>query len=98
MSSQFLFAVFFIYGLAFFGMGIAMALESGRSPALAEARVLRPLSAFGLLHGTHEWLESYLLQAALLSAPLPVWVPWIRLLLLIASFSSLMLFAYNLHR
>ena len=98
MSSQFLFAVFFIYGLAFFGMGIAMALESGRSPALAEARVLRPLSAFGLLHGTHEWLESYLLQAALLSAPLPVWVPWIRLLLLIASFSSLMLFAYNLYR
>ena len=34
-----------------FAMGIAMWLETGRSPALAEARVLRSLAAFGLLHG-----------------------------------------------
>ncbi len=90
-----LFLVFFVYGLAFFGMGLAMAMESWRAPALAEARVLLPLAGFGLLHGTHEWLESYLLQAQSLGTPMPGWLPWLRLGLLVASFSSLSLFAYQ---
>lgn len=92
---QSLFLVFFVYGLAFFGMGLAMAMEAGRPSALAEARVLRPLAGFGLIHGTHEWLESYLLQAALVGAPLPEWLPWLRLGLLIGSFLSLLLFAFQ---
>jgi signal transduction histidine kinase len=96
--SQLIFLVFFVYGLAFFGMGLAMALESGRSPALAHARVLGPLSAFGLIHGTHEWMESYLLQADSLGTPLPAWIPWLRLGLLVTSFASLFLFAINLLR
>ncbi len=54
---------YFFYGMAFFAMGLAMLLETGRSPALAEARSLRFLASFGLLHGTHEWLESYLMMA-----------------------------------
>ena len=81
--------VFFIYGLAFFGMGITMALESGRSPALAQIRVLRPLAAFGLIHGTHEWMEAYLLQAAALGTVLPNWLPWLRLGFLATSFACL---------
>jgi len=92
IMDQLTFLVFFIYGLAFFGMGIAMALESGRSPALAQARVLRPLAAFGLIHGTHEWLESYLMQAESFGAPLPDWLPWLRLTFLVASFASLFLY------
>ncbi|MBI5839157.1 MAG: sensor histidine kinase [Chloroflexi bacterium] len=98
MLDQLIFFVFFVYGLAFFGMGIAMALESGRSPALVEARVLRPLAAFGLIHGTHEWMESYLLQARSFGTYLPSWLPWVRLVLLASSFASLMLFAYHLLR
>lgn len=86
---QFTFLVFFIYGLAFFGMGITMALESGRSPALAQARVLRSLAAFGLIHGTHEWLEAYLLQAKALGTILPAWLPWLRLGFLVTSFACL---------
>ncbi|MFL7870889.1 MAG: sensor histidine kinase [Anaerolineales bacterium] len=93
---QFTFLVFFIYGLAFFGMGITMALESGRSPALAQARVLRPLAAFGLIHGTHEWLESYLMQAEAFDAPLPDWLPWLRLSFLVASFASLFLYGVQM--
>jgi len=89
---QLTFLVFFIYGLAFFGMGITMALESGRSPALAQARVLRPLAAFGLIHGTHEWMEAYIIQAESLGAPLPAWLPWLRLFLLITSFVSLLVY------
>jgi signal transduction histidine kinase len=86
---QFTFLVFFVYGLAFFGMGITVALESGRSPALAQARVLRLLAAFGLIHGTHEWMEAYLLQARALGVTLPVWLPWLRLGFLVTSFAAL---------
>jgi signal transduction histidine kinase len=93
---QLTFLIFFIYGLAFFGMGISMALESGRSPALAEARALRPLAAFGLIHGTHEWLEAYILQARALGTTLPDWLPWLRLGFLIASFASLLWYGIQL--
>jgi len=93
---QLTFIVFFIYGLAFFGMGITMALESGRSPALAQARVLRSLSAFGLIHGTHEWTESYLMQAEAFGTSLPGWIPWLRLGFLLASFISLLLYGFHM--
>ncbi len=93
---QITFLVFFVYGLAFLGMGIAMALESGRSPALAHARVLRFLAAFGLIHGTHEWMESYLLQAGSLGTLLPDWLPWLRLGLLVTSFVSLFFYGIQM--
>ena len=89
---QLTFLIFFIYGLAFFGMGITIALESGRSPALAQARILRPLAAFGLIHGTHEWMEAYLMQAESFGTPLPDWLPWLRLFFLVASFVSLLIY------
>ena len=93
---QLSFLVFFIYGLAFFGMGITMALESGRSPALAQTRVLRPLAAFGLIHGTHEWMEAYLLQARAFGTSLPAWLPWLRLGFLITSFASLFFYGIQM--
>jgi signal transduction histidine kinase len=93
---QWLFLIYFIYGLAFFGMGLAMALESGRSPGLAGARTLVPLAAFGIIHGAHEWFESYLMQAAFIPSPLPLWVPWLRIGTLAVSFPCLFLFAYRL--
>jgi signal transduction histidine kinase len=95
-----LFLVYFIYGLAFFGLGMALAVESGRFPALADAKVLRPLAIFGLIHGTHEWLEAYLMQSEAYGAPLPTWLPWFRLFLLITSFVYLIIFdfqAFRLH-
>ena len=92
---QGLFFVYFIYGLAFFGMGLAMTMESWRAASLAEARVLIPLAGFGLIHGTHEWLESYLLQAGSLGTPLPEWLPWLKLGLLVTSFISLAWFAFQ---
>ena len=94
--NEWLFLIYFVYGLAFFGMGLAMALESGRSPSLAEAVVLRPLAAFGFVHGAHEWFESYLFQAPLVPAPLPQWVPWLRIGTLAVSFAFLLLFGYRL--
>jgi signal transduction histidine kinase len=96
MSGQsinlFLLVVYFAYGLAFFGMGLTLALESERSPALTEARLLRPLAAFGMIHGVHEWLDSYILQPVLGGIQLPPWLLWVRLGLLVASFCSLLVY------
>ena len=89
---QILFLIFFVYGLAFFGMGITLALESGRAPDLAEARALRPLALFGFIHGIHEWLESYLLQAEMAGTQAAGWLAWLEISLLILSYVFLLLF------
>jgi signal transduction histidine kinase len=90
--------VFFIYGLAFFSMGLAMALEAGRSPLLAEARILRPLAVFGLLHGIHEWIEIFVLQMQWLNVPFPSFLLWVRLGLLAISFASLVAYGIQVLR
>ena len=90
--------VYFVYGLAFFSLGMAFLVESGRSPALAEARVILPLAIFGLIHGTHEWLEAYLMQAEAYGIILPAWLPWFRLFLLITSFVFLIIFDIQIFR
>ncbi len=54
-------AIYFLYSLAFFGMGIAVALESRRASALALSRHLRWLAAFGLVHCLVEWINVFIL-------------------------------------
>jgi signal transduction histidine kinase len=54
-------AVYFFYGLSFFSMGIAVMLELGHSSELDFAQALRPLAGFGLVHGSHEWMEMFIL-------------------------------------
>jgi hypothetical protein len=49
--------VYFIYGLAFFSMGLAVWLEAGRTSGFQNIRALRFLAGFGFLHGLHEWVE-----------------------------------------
>jgi len=88
--------VFFIYGLAFFSMGLAMALEYGRSSLLVETRLLRPLAVFGLLHGLHEWLEIIILQAQLLDLHFPPFASWLRLGILVISFASLVAYGVQI--
>ncbi len=84
--------IFFIYGLAFFSMGVALSLESLRTPRLAERKVLRPLAVFGLLHGMHEWIEILLLQGVWLGVPFPDQLNWFRYALLVISFIPLIYF------
>ncbi len=98
ISSQqiFLILVFFIYGLAFFSMGLAMTFETRRSPFLAEGRVLRPLAIFGYSHGIHEWLEMGLLAWGSLGLHSNPGLDWLRLILLAFSFTSLIFFGLRL--
>jgi signal transduction histidine kinase len=55
--------IYFLYGLAFFVMGIAVWLEASRSDAFPPVRALSFLAAFGLIHGSHEWVEMFQLMA-----------------------------------
>ncbi|MDH3393480.1 MAG: hypothetical protein OEL66_05695, partial [Desulfobulbaceae bacterium] len=84
--------IYFIYGLSFFTLGLAVFLESGRLPMLAEARILRPLAVFGVLHGLHEWIELFMMPLAA-QGILPPSAAFLRIILLVFSFASL--FAYG---
>jgi signal transduction histidine kinase len=51
--------VYFFYGLAFFVLGLVLALASRQPSEFRFARAIRPLALFGLLHGLHEWVEMF---------------------------------------
>ncbi|MHB1162247.1 MAG: sensor histidine kinase [Chloroflexota bacterium] len=55
--SEHLALILFIYGLAFFAMGLAIVLEAHPGSKLPLARNLWPLAAFGFLHSGVEWLD-----------------------------------------
>jgi signal transduction histidine kinase len=86
-------AVFFLYGLAFFAMGLALALTSRRASEFRFAQAIRPLAAFGIAHGVHEWIEMFQKIATLTSGYRPTaWHEIIRLVILVTSFLMLSAF------
>ncbi len=86
-------AVYFLYGLAFFALGLALWLASRRPSAFRFASAIRPLAVFGLLHGLHEWVEMFQKIAALSGGYVPgLGVEIVRTLVLAASFLYLLLF------
>jgi signal transduction histidine kinase len=52
-------SIYFFYGLAFFSMGLLVALEGGRSSDERVRKALRPLAGFGLVHAAHEWTAMF---------------------------------------
>ena len=89
--------VFFFYGLAFFAMGLALALANRRSSEFRFALAIVPLAAFGMLHGIHEWVEMFQKIAALSTGYAPtLWDEGLRLALLVASFLMLLAFGFIL--
>jgi signal transduction histidine kinase len=54
--------IYFFYGLAFFSMGLLVAIEGGHSTDARLRMALRPLAVFGLVHALHEWLEMFMLM------------------------------------
>ena len=51
--------IYFLYGLAFFSMGILVALEGGHSSDERLRKALRPLFGFGIVHGVYEFLKMF---------------------------------------
>lgn len=90
--------IYFIYGLAHFVMGFAVALEIGRGTQLRLARALPFLAAFGITHGINEWVEmfSMISMHIPLMAQEPRWAEMIKLAWKALSFFFLFLFGTRL--
>ena len=93
MDARYITILFFMYGLAFFSMGLAIMLEMGRSSESNLRGALGPLAAFGFIHGVHEWLEMFQFLH-MLPGQEEATMPWGTLLLslLVFSFTSLAVF------
>src|SRR3990172_7085633 len=89
--------IFFFYGLAFFSMGLAILLERGHGSNARLRLALAPLAAFGLIHGSHEWLEMFD-RLEILPWAIPGHNAWelVRIVLLATSFLSLSMFGASL--
>jgi len=82
--------IYFIYGLMFFVLGLAIALQSRLSSRLDLARSLKWLALFGFLHGFHEWGDLFIpLQAEYLPPAIILVLNYVHLILLVASFTCL---------
>jgi hypothetical protein len=89
--------IYFIYGLMFFILGLAIALQSRHSSRLDLARNLSWLSAFGFLHAFNEWGDLFIpIQAGYLSPGLIPVLHYFHLLLLVTSFACLFEFGASL--
>src|SRR4030066_2360314 len=89
--------VYFFYGLSFFVMGLAVLLEFGHASKLDFARALRPLVGFGLIHGSHEWFEMFLIIREQISGSYTAsWILPVRLIALATSFLFLIAFGARL--
>ncbi len=87
----------FVYGLAFFVLGLAIALQSRHSSHLDLARSLTWLAAFGFVHAFVEWGDLFIpLQAEYLSPDFITALHYLHLLLLGISFACLFEFGVAL--
>jgi signal transduction histidine kinase len=86
--------IYLVYGLAFYSMGLAIVLEIGRGSDAHLRHALRPLAAFGLIHGLHEWIEMLHVMGHLPADPLLMMV-WDALRLGLLAFSFLSLAAFG---
>jgi len=84
--------IYFFYGLAFFSMGLLVALEGGRSSDQRVRKALRPLAGFGLVHAAHEWLEMYSFVSLSGGFSIAPWLQVLRFSTLAFSFLSLAAF------
>jgi signal transduction histidine kinase len=91
-------AIYFLYGVAFYSMGLALLVESGRASELGFARSMRLLAGFGLLHGIHAWLDMFEFGfKTYASLSFPMWARWITLAVLVTSFLALLAFGEHLY-
>lgn len=92
LGAPYIVPIYFVYGLAFFSMGLLVAIEGGRASDVRLRRALPPLAGFGFVHAAHEWMEMYvLMQHNLTSFDLAI-ISGLQLATLAFSFISLAAF------
>jgi len=92
MHLHYIIIVYFLYGLAFFSMGLLVIMEGNRASDIRLRKALRPLAGFGIVHGLHEWVEMFDQIEQLLGHTEPIIPQYVRLALLAVSFVSLIAF------
>lgn len=92
LGAPYIIPIYFIYGLAFFSMGLLVAMEGERASDVRLRRALPPLAAFGLVHAAHEWIDMYLLLDRPLTSTEHAIILAIQLATLAFSFISLAAF------
>src|SRR5512138_1202446 len=89
--------IFFAYGLVFFVLGLAIALQSRHSSRLDLARSLNWLAAFGFTHALNEWGDLFIPIQARYLQPELIHVLYVgQLLILAVSFALLFEFGVAL--
>jgi signal transduction histidine kinase len=90
-------AIFFLYGLTFFVMGMALAIAGRQDFKIPFVKAIPPLAAFGILHGIHEWIHMFQLIAAQVYGYMPTPLEEAgRHLVLVLSFIMLLWFGLSL--
>jgi signal transduction histidine kinase len=91
--------IYFGYGLVFFVLGLAIALQSRTYSRLDLARSLKWLAAFGFTHGLHEWGDLFIpIQTAYMEQGAIEILHVLHLVLLAASYAFLLEFGVALLR
>ncbi len=85
------FALYLLYGLTFFTLGVAILSRDTRLSELGIARIIWLLAVFGIIHGFHEWLELLEQLAPHVKGPL-----FSSFRLIVVSTSFLFLFYFGL--
>jgi signal transduction histidine kinase len=89
--------VFFIYGLAFFTLGLSVTLQTRKYSRLEMARHLPWLALFGITHGLTEWGYLFIpIQSRYLGPLVIEWLDVLQLCLMALSFAALFQFGLNL--
>ncbi len=89
--------IYFIYGLSFFVMGIAIAFQVRRNSSFTMAKSLWLLAAFGFIHGISEWAYFYIpYKAPIRPSDLFFTLKMIELSLIGISFVLLLFFGIKL--
>jgi signal transduction histidine kinase len=89
--------LYFFYGLAFFFLGTAIAVKNMKGSELKLAGCLWLLAGFGFIHGSHEWLQLYLLlQGRYISMTEILYIKFVTVLSVVLSFVLLLVFGIKL--
>jgi signal transduction histidine kinase len=89
--------IYFVYGLVFFVLGLAIALQTRNYSRLDLARSLKWLAAFGFSHGFHEWGDLFIpIQEVYLSPFTVEFLHYLHLVLLALSYAFLFEFGVAL--
>ena len=88
--------IYFFYGLAFFSLGLTLQSATRQQSAFRFARAIVPLALFGYLHGAHEWVEMFQQITLRRGGAVPPAVEGGRLVLLMLSFTALIVFSVQL--